>query len=80
LGAYTDRNLAESKEKLYAELGYEPKVHKMARLAREYWVLSEEIPRPGIIEELMNRAKVSEIPQKISRMDCQTVANAMHFQ
>ena len=80
LAVTTDRAAAEQKRSEFAELGYDARVHQMNRLAREYWLMSENVPRPGVMIELAKSESAAEIPQKISRMGCETVASAMEFQ
>ena len=80
LDVYTDKVRAERRKGEFSELGYDAEIHKMNRLAREYWLVSETAPRPAVMVDLAERENGAEIPQKISRMDCKTVASAMQFQ
>ncbi len=80
LGVFTDLGAAEAKKETFVSMGYDVRLQKMDRLAREYWLMSDKMPRPGMMDALLNSEEIGEIPQKISRRDCKTVASAMQFQ
>jgi hypothetical protein len=80
LGVFTDLGAAEAKKETFLSMGYDARLQKMDRLAREYWLISDNMPRPGMMDALVNSEELGEIPQKISRRDCKIVASAMQFQ
>lgn len=80
LAVFTDLGAAEAKKETFISMGYDARLQKMDRLAREYWLMSDNMPRPGMMDTLMNSEDLGEIPQKISRRDCKIVASAMQFQ
>jgi len=84
LGVYTEERSADERREELVAIGYEAKLQKLDRMAREYWLTSDKPPRPGaletLLETLLETEKLAEIPQKISRRDCKEVASAMQFQ
>ena len=79
LGVFTEEGAAIGRQEDLVAVGYDAKIQTLDRMAREYWLTSEKLPRPGALEALMNSENLADIPQKISRRDCKEVASAMQF-
>jgi hypothetical protein len=80
LNVFSDEREAKALQRRMESLGYEAKIHQMGRWAREYWLLSERIPSGEEWQAVAAVVEDNEIPQKMSRRSCKTVASAMRFQ
>lgn len=80
LNVFSDEREAKILQRRMERLGYEAKIHQMGRWAREYWLLSERVPSGAEWQAIAAVAEDNEIPQKMSRRSCKTVASAMRFQ
>lgn len=72
-------NAARQQERLET-MGYEAKIHPVQRWIREYWLMTESTPSPEDWRAIMNSVSNEELPQKMSRRSCKTVASALRFQ
>lgn len=74
-----EENAGRQRERLEA-MGYEAKIYPVQRWIREYWLLTENPPSPEDWRNLISLIPNEELPQKMSRRSCKTVASALRFQ
>lgn len=80
LGIYSDEEEAKANLSVLTASGYEAGIYRMQRRAREYWLLADGKPENELLSAIPDFYQSEEVPQKISRSSCKTVASAMRFQ
>jgi hypothetical protein len=80
VGVFSVKENAEKQKQRLESMGYESGIHPVQRWIREYWLLSEDTPSPEDWRKITNSISNEELPQKMSRRSCKTVASALRFQ
>ncbi|MCK9506551.1 MAG: hypothetical protein M0Q95_20535 [Porticoccaceae bacterium] len=80
LSVFNEKENAKNFQGRMFSLGYDAEIHKMQRWIREYWLLSEAVPRGEQWQQIIKPFESDGIQQKMSRRSCKTVASAMRFQ
>lgn len=80
VGVFSVKENAERQMQRLESMGYESGIHPVQRWIREYWLLSEDTPSPDEWRKITNSISNEELPQKMSRRSCKTVASALRFQ
>lgn len=80
LGIYSDEQDARENLSMLTASGYDASIYRMQRRAREYWLLVDGKPGGESWNAVSDVLQLEEVPQKMSRSTCKTVASAIRFQ